>query len=337
MSDKAINILNKFNDDGWEEIEPYFGDFTTFYNYMKRNGLSEKLNIKDVPDEYINHLLIAQINDDAEKTLKYICDNVITDVEQRPDGYYLKLRDREELSEFFRGSSRRDYSARDAAKAVLGEDYYEPYWDTTSDVYSDVIEELDKDNLKYLGEYIVKTLEGKTFSTEEYDDEFFNDISDEQGNFTITNENVTSLIGDESAMNQMLKGDLDELKSELHSIHNNAYNSAYTDELWDDVMSELTRYFDGGILDVSTQRGEKTVWEQYIKIRDFQSDILKFLDYNKDSGYNDSTLDYFGSYTTFMEHMMDEDEIEYLDFRVPEYADFTRVRKNINEILGDYI
>jgi hypothetical protein len=81
-----------------------------------------------------------------------------------------------------------------------------------------VIDELNDENIKYLGEYIVKRLDGQTFSTEEYDEDFFVDIADENGDFTITPENVGGLIGDKESMNRMMRDDLDDLKNELHSM-----------------------------------------------------------------------------------------------------------------------
>jgi hypothetical protein len=42
-----------------------------------------------------------------------------------------------ELAQLFRES--RNDSARNAAKAILGEDYWEPYWDTSDDIYVDVM------------------------------------------------------------------------------------------------------------------------------------------------------------------------------------------------------
>jgi hypothetical protein len=42
----------------------------------------------------------------------------------------------------------------------------------------------------------------------------------------------------------MDEGYLDELRSELYSIHYNAYNSAYESEIFDAVMDELETFFD---------------------------------------------------------------------------------------------
>jgi hypothetical protein len=102
-------------------------------------------------------------------------------------------------------------------------------------------------------------------------------------------------------------------------------------------MSELSRYFEGRFIDESRKVGERTIYVPYIKIRHLPLDIQKFLEENVDSSYNDSTMEYYGSYEDMLEGMMDNDIYDYLDFRVPEYADFTKVRNYINEMLGDYI
>jgi hypothetical protein len=77
---KALEILNRFNENGWEDMQPYFGDFTTFYNYMKKNELSNSLNINDIPDEFLNGLLLAKLQENPEETIKYVIENYLTDV-----------------------------------------------------------------------------------------------------------------------------------------------------------------------------------------------------------------------------------------------------------------
>ncbi|MFM7979202.1 MAG: hypothetical protein ACKPKO_07785, partial [Candidatus Fonsibacter sp.] len=114
----------------------------------------------------------------------------------RNDGYWLRLRDREELADFFRKSSRRsDYDLQDIAKQVLGEDGldYGRYWDTTDDVYRDVIEDLNEQNLQHLANYIVKNIGNQELSLDDYDDALFQQFSEEQGTegfFKIDSENV---------------------------------------------------------------------------------------------------------------------------------------------------
>jgi len=343
---KVRNFLNVVAKKGKQDeinismlrYEDYEND-SDLFDFLEEKGFTENATYDDFEDVAKNYYLEYWINNAPDVALKYICDNILTDVEVRSDGYWLKLSDREELAEFFDDRGR-DGTARDVAKHVFSEDMWEPYWDTTSDVYRDVIEDLNDNNKKHLGEYILKHIGNRDLNVEDYDDDFFQELSDIQardGIFQITQDNVLSLIDNEEAMNELLNGDLDELKSELYSLHNNAYNSAYESECYDLVYNGLDEYFSSKIMEETKQVGEKTKYIPYIKIRDFKSDVMAFVNQNKGDAYSDSTLDYWGSYTSMMEHLFDYDTYSEIDFRTPDYADWDYVRKNINDMLGDYI
>jgi len=53
--------------------------------------------------------------------------------------------------------------------------------------------------------------------------------------------------------------------------------------------------------------------------------------------YTDSHLEYFGDFINLLVAMINESEVECIDFRVPDYPDWDRTRKNINENFTDYI
>ena len=344
-------IIQNFNDGDWVDISPIFNrKTTTFLKFLKSKNLLDRIDInqlpeddfpemefldslglldgleyRTVPDEQSNRYLLYMLEKTPSETLKFICDNLLTDVELRGEDYYLKLNDREELAEFFKDYSR-ETSPKDVAKAVLSEDGWDPYWDTTSDVYTDVIEVLDKENLAVISHYIIDRIGNQVLSTDDYDTQFFDEISNESGEFTITTENVEGLLRDEESMKLLLNDDLNDLKQELYSLHNSSYNSAYEGEIYSDVMSELERLFVGNIIE-----------DKYIQIRDFYNDVHKFLSTYKGSGYNNENLDYHGSYTSIIKQLMDEDEMEYLDFRIPDYPDHREVDKNINDMLTSYI
>jgi hypothetical protein len=345
-------IIQNFNDGDWEDISPIFNrKITTFLKFLKGKNLLDRIDInqipedefpemefldslglldgleyRSVPDEASNKFLLYKLEKTPTETLSFICDKLLTDVELRGKDYYLRLRDREELSDFFKDYSR-ETSPKDVARSVLGEDgIFEPYWDTTNDVYSDVIEVLTKENLAVISHYIIDRIGNQVLSTDDYDTQFFDEISNESGEFTITTENVDELLRDEESMKLLLNDDLNDLKQELYSLHNNSYNSAYENEAYSSVMSELERLFVGNIIE-----------DKYIQIRDFYNDVHKFLSTFEGSGYNDENLDYHGSYTGIIKQLMDEDEMEYLDFRIPDYPDHREVDKNINEMLTSYI
>jgi hypothetical protein len=354
-------IIQNFNNGDWEDVSPIFNrKITTFLKFLKGKNLLDRIDInqipedefpemefldslglldnleyRSVPDESSNKFLLYKLEKTPKETLSFICDKLLSDVELRGEDYYLFLRDREELSQFFKSYSR-ETSPRDVAKSVLGEDdVFEPFWDTTDDVYGDVIEVLSKENLDLVSRYIIDRIGNKFLSTVDYDTQFFDNISNEFGEFTITTENVGELLRDEESMKLLLNDDLDDLKQELYSLHSNSYNSAYESEIYDDVRSELERLFVGYIIEESDGRPNHN--NLYIKIRDFYNDIHRFLSTFEGSGYNEDNLDYHGSYTEMIKHLMDDGEMEFLDFRIPDYPDHREVEKNINDMLSDYI
>jgi hypothetical protein len=182
-------------------------------------------------------------------------------------------------------------------------------------------------------------------SLEDYDSDFFEQLSEEQGTedyFIIRSEDLDDLLKDENAINELCKKDLEELGSNLRSLYRWAENSAYEDEDYSLVYDGLNEYFEGRIEETPRQvkRSDGTTiteYDNYIKINNFISLVSNFLDNNKGSGYNDSQLDYYGSFEELINSMIYNDYIECIDFRIPEYPDWSLTKKNINEMFHDYI
>jgi len=364
--DEVIEIFN----DGqfYDELEPYFNDILTFLKYIKKydrlndldlgmisprdiddelikfmedNGIFENMEYEYAPDDLKNILLLAQINKDRDNTFKYIIDNILTDVEIRDGGYYLRLRDREELSEFFCSGRRGDYGAREVAKRVLSEDGLGNEWHFDNDTKPfNVVEELDDMNITKLKDVIYKEVVNKELSLEDYHSDYFESLSEEQGTegyFRITTESLNTLLKDSDATNELFNNELYDIGSELKSLYWNSENTAYEDEIYELVMGGLDQFFDGPILEEPKKVGDKTRYVSYVKIRNFMSDVLSFIDSNKGSAYSDSVLEYYGDYTSMMVALFNEGIEECIDFRIPEYPDWSRTTKNINDYFNDFI
>ena len=358
-------LIEEFNNNNWNGISKIFNNkievFLSFiirkglideldlsnipydnapsFNFLVKTKILDKFDYKSIPELLENDFLLYKIQQDSEVWLEWLTKNILRDVERRSDGYYLRLRDRTELAELFDDSGR-DTTAKDAAERVLGEDYWEDFYDSTHNVYEDVIEELDEVNINKLKSYIFREIGNVEFSLEKYDSEFFEGLSEEQGTegyFIIKETDLDELIKNEEAMKQLLDDDLNELKSELYNIHSNAYNGAYQSEIYGLIWSELDIHFVGRVIDEQTKIGETTKWLQYVKIRDLQGNVEKFLSSRLGSEYSEDKLDYEGSYTTMMKQLMDDGDYDWLDFRIPDYPDYGLVTKDINDIFGDYI
>jgi len=369
----AKDLVEKFNNgDYGDEIEPYFNTLMNFLKFIKKYGLLDELDLGEIPvrefddehfsflaengvvsnmdynnmpDQFKNHFLLYGLENNYEDTMVFITNNLITDVDIRPDGFYLHLRDREELEILFCGG-RRDEGARGVAKMILSEDGLGNDWYADNSVNPhQVVDELDDSNITALKDIIFKEIGDKELSLEDYDSDFFSELSEEQGTegyFRIRAEDLNGLVSDEDAFNELCKNDLDELGSNLRSLYWQSENSAYEDEVYDLVYGGLDEYFEGRISEVPREvtrsDGSKiTRYDSYIKIRDFQSIIQTFLESNKGGYWSDSHLEYFGDLITLMTDMYNHDQIECIDFRVPDYPDWHRTTKNINELFNDYI
>jgi len=372
-ADVVRDLIVKFNNGEYEdEIEPYFNDLITFLNYVKKYNLLDEIDLGQVPsrdfddelwefllesgvisntnydylpEEFKNHYLLYQLENNYEWAMEYITENLLTDVSIRRDGFYLYLRDREELSNLYCGSSRGE-GARYVAKLILGEDGlgHDWYYDSSVKPYN-TIDELNDANITALKDIIFKEIGNIELSLEDYDSDFFQSLSEEQGTegyFIITAEDLNGLLNDEGAINELCNKDLDDLGSNLTSLYWQAENSSYEDEIYDLVYGGLDEYFEGRIdevrREVTKSDGSKvTKYDSYIKIRNFRNLVETFLENYKGSAYSDSFLEYYGSLSELMVGMINNDDIGCIDFRTPEYPDWDRTRKNINELFYDYI
>ena len=148
--DRARQLVNSFNDGDFDDdIEPYFNDLITFFKFVKKYGLLDELDLgqvgyrdwddeiieyldengvlgnlsyDDAPDELKNVLLLRKLDEDYENTILFIINNLLTDVEIRNGGFYLYLKDREELANFYCGSSGRREGVRHIAKQIFSFD-----------------------------------------------------------------------------------------------------------------------------------------------------------------------------------------------------------------------
>jgi hypothetical protein len=328
------DLIEKFNN-GDLEVEKYFNDYETFFSVLKKRGLMGEIDPKNAVDgeQWQNEYLIWLAENDKESFYKWV-PMLLNDVVIKDGIAYLDTDDRSDLAKLFCGGNRNDIS-RDTIENILsGDSDWDPFWDTTDDVYRDVIEELNEDNLKRLGEYIVDSLKDVGIEPETG---ILSEIAEEQGNpeeARITYDNVGKVIDSEETMDYLFENELEGLKSELYSLHSSAYNSAYESEVWERVMNELGTYFVGyGEFVMRPHRYKKDTQVQnfIIPIANFESDIVGFLQDGK--GYGSSgTLEYWGSYLGMM-----EDWSDCLSVHSPDYPDFSEVVKSINEIFGDYI
>ena len=328
------DIIERFNNNNFD-VERYFNDYETFFNMLKKRGRMGDIdpNNADNGGDWQNEYLLWLYDNDKKNYYKWI-QTLLNDVVIENGKAYLELSDRGDLARLFCKNDRNGLD-RDTIESVLnGDNDWEPYWDTTDNVYRDVIEELTPENDKRLCEYIVDTLKGQQISAETEELEL---IATEQGHpeyVEVNSENVKRILDDEESMKELLNGPLDHLKSELYSIHSSSYNSAYEEEVYNSIWNELQEYVIGpGEWITKPHPYKKNTEIQYNKLplTNFETDINDYLHNNKGYG-NSGTLEYHGSFISIM-----AEDRDCLSVHAPDYPDSRKVDKNINMYFKEYI
>ena len=321
----------RFNNGEWDEFSQIFGgNIINFLSLIKRRGFLDQIDTDNIyqEDVYLYNSVLKFLLENDPSLLNSIVKEHFSDIEIRPDGYYLRLDNLEELSEFFKTSGR-NYNDSDIVKKVMGEDYWEPF---DSTVYDDIIKELNDKNLNELSLKILEIAGNQELSIDDYKSNLFEELSDENGLFIINESNVMDIIDDSTSMNELFTDILSDLKNQLRWLGDNAYNQAYSDEVYDNIWYELSTIFEGRQDWVSKQNKDgKTIYNPYVKIRDLYGDLIKFLD--EYSNYNTTFYD-FWTYTSMKTSWMDNFD-ELLSFRDPEYPNSRKVSEYINEFFID--
>lgn len=329
------DFVEMFNN-GELDVVKYFNDYDTWFSILKKKGMMSEIDPHNASDNEVwqNEYLLWLYENDKENYYKWI-QKFLSDVEIDPQtGKAYWVGDREDLADLFCDGNRYDVS-QDTIRNILSDDgdWYEPYRDTTDNVYRDVIDELNKENIEYLKEKIVKELSGHQLSPETSEMEL---IASEQGHdeyWEINEDNVTRIIDDEKSMNSLLEDELSEMKSDLYYVHSNSFNSAYQDDIYEDIWKELNDYFSGPgewISQPHPYKKETTLQKYKVPINDLEGIVNDYLFNNKGYG-NSGTLEYWGSLVGIL-----KEDKDCLTIRISDYPDFRKVDRNINSYFKDY-
>jgi hypothetical protein len=326
---KVSELISKFNDGEWYKISKLFNDdLSTFINFFDKKGLLDKIDIEVVnrndDDGTINQVCLIYLDKyGVDYFLPYL-----SDVQKSEDEYYLKIDNLTELKVLFDSGGYRGMSDEEIAEGVLGEDWFEMFSFSSRDVdfHSDVVESLDDKNLGTLREVLLDKLSGVEFDGEDFDDEWFYEHSNDEGMFTIDDSNIDEVLSESNVFNELLSiSNLSELKSELYSLYSMAYNEAWVEEVYEQIKSKISDFFDGD-----------HVWEDknvYFKIKDLEFDMKSYMECMTE--YSDSILDvryYLDMVKQYMTTCGEE-----LKLYLPDYSNSGTVSTVLNDNFDSYI
>lgn len=345
MNQDLLSYVEDFNNGEIDTLLGIFGSMETIIKVFQKRDLLKFIDpFEDELSDYQLEILNCLLNVLKDKETLRVCVSKLDDIVIKDDGYYLYVKDREDLAQLFYNGGR-DTSARDVAEAVLKDDsdLFDRWGNTTDDIYRDVVEELNPENIELLKKYMLDVLTDWKIEVDDDTPDLFNNYS-EDGVFYLTPENVGDVIGDDESFMYLIDNDyLGDLSGDLYGIHSNAYNSAYETEVYNSVTSELETFFEMKTAKweaiPSNYNPNKLIETYIIKFNpgEVVNSIGKYVSDKNNWGYYQNNLDYVTNWLNMMNTFMDNGAEPWLDFRIPDYPDSRLVDKYINEFFPDYI
>jgi len=246
-------------------------------------------------------------------------------VTKEGNDYYLNLKYLSDIRDLFIGPN------MDFISGLFGEDWYEPFYAETNDLYDDVVSVLNNENKKYLTKVILEKTKGITLSEEDildYSNGFHHTLLDylnEDGVFSF-HENINAIMNNEDDLfNEVIMMNyFGELQRDLENLYSLSYNEAWNEEMMDIVLDSISGYFDPNI------RWEDDVAK--IKIKFFGTALKQFFDEPTDESITE-----FNDYLYFINSLQRFGIINEFEFRTLEFPDFRKVNQGINERFFDYV
>lgn len=330
-------LIDDFNE-GDHDILKFFSDkYELFFKFLEKQGRLEDIDAQGpYSEDFQNYLLLYYYEKDKEQFYN-LCNTFLSDIEIEGGKIYV-ITDADDLSALF--CRNRDYSLETIEKIIDGTIDF-GWYSYDIDVYDNVIDELDTENIIRLKEVILKELKDTEISPET---EVLELIASEQGHIefaTINSENIHKIVTDKETMESLLDDELNDLKFELKNLYHRAESDALQEEYYEEVWSELSTYFYGKPEWVSIRSGntydkDGKATPRYIdkiklEVSDFDKWVVDYLENNKKYG-NQGTLEYQGYFMNIL-----KEDADCLRVSWPDYADHRKTIKFMNEEFRDYI
>ena len=334
--DYFINGFNEGDDDVLNRLYATFGGIKNFiFGYVYKKGRLKDIDLntiwnslEDGETDDINKICMLYLKEfGPDYFIKYFNWYESNYLEKEGNDYYIKLKYLSDIRDLFVGPN------MDFIGGLFGEDWYEPFYAETSDLYEDVVSVLNKENKKYLAKVILEKTKDVTLSEEDivdYSGGFYLillDYLNEDGVFSF-HENISAIMNNEDNLfNEVIMMKyFGELQRDLENLYSLSYNEAWNEEMMDIVLDSISEYFDPNI-----------TWEKdmvKIKVKLFGETLKRFFEVYSDT---EIFIEDFGDYFNFMRDLQEIGGIQEFQFRTLEYPDFRKVNQEINERLFDYV
>jgi hypothetical protein len=336
--------INQYIEDSDKEelqsvIERYFNDdYEMFFNYIdSEDDIDLDENFNFLADMFPAGFLLWWMNNkDSDSVLKYTINN-LSDVVEKDGKYYMTLSSLGDIACLFRYD--RDVSTKTIASIMNGE--YDWSWDYYQDYGDSIVDDLTPENLTLLIDKIKEKSLNKEITYNGNSDLIigFCEKDDSEDTFIMTSERLDAIVKANELYELLDESDFfEDLKRYMNSWFNWGYESAYYDEIYNDIFDEVKSFF--GVKELGK-------WETKTKKRydgteytseTYHLDVTnKFYDFVLESiessqTYPDEEFDmigYYGSLESYICGVHDGSaRLRDWDYISP---DWSNLRKNYNE------
>lgn len=320
------DVIEEFNSGDANSLIYFNNDYKIFFNFLKSQGRFDEIDPRGYGSEqWQNEYLMFLYQENTPEFYRW-CNDILADIEI-VDGNVYWVGETDDLASIF--CDGRDYSRDTIEKVLRGDLDWDWYGGYDIDVFDNVIDDLNPENIKKLKEIIIRELKGEEILIDGED-------------FVVTPQNIDEIFKNESIMGEILEDELPDLKQELKSLYYNADNTALQDEYYEEAWSELNEYFiteekkwvsvkRGSTWDKEGKRQDRYLEMVRMPMNDFDTIVLDYLGNNSKYG-NSGTLEYQGSVIAII-----GEEYSCLRVRFPDYSSSSKVKKYINEMFSEYI
>jgi uncharacterized protein YifE (UPF0438 family) len=305
--------------------------------YKRTDDIKEYLEVVDRYGKEVSQLMEvklvhtmrygdSEVDKDVYEKMKSNVIGQISDLEMRGEELYLKSSGWCEFKPWVSS-----YNEDMFQYYFCDEDHHEMFYDTIYDWAEQVWENIDKENMVMVRDYIKNHNIG---------DEVTND-DDETVEITV--EFIDGI--SDSDLGTIVDNDLDDLKNELSQAYHWGYNNAYESEFSDKVMEDITDYLGSSKEDVKWESWTREMYDgttkefHHLYFKVSFDVILDNLNTLADSYfYHDTESEEYeyNDYTDLVGELINEyDQLDGISINMPDHP--YDPEKHFNELIGDYI
>jgi len=309
--ERFIEILNNGTSEQLEDLLLYFGSYENFFKFLIKRNLIDEVDMESANfGEWGEHIIPIVIKTDKSKLLPVI-NYYLEDIEFVGDDVYVFTNDLQDFINSISTDYRNCASAKYVAAYLVGDnpDFFETGLDNIDEAL-EVVGDLNKSNLDHLKKIMITKLQ--EVSVDPSTDVLYH-IAEQQNNEfpEINEENIDLVIKDKQTLEYLFESELSELGDDLSNLYRSSYDTAMSDEIYNDIIDDLSGYF--------TDFEEIKHGVYRFKVVDFWYWFERFVIYE---------MRYYMSYVGTLSSAMEKP----ICFNFPDYPD----SRNLKSIINDY-